>query len=177
MNDASPAVHLLTFFLPSCYQSGCKACVLHGGADGGATLSGQLDPPALSCPFTHRPICEACATIIMLWLVSFSAMAYQGDTVQPLYTFQTFKNTSSLAEASMRYRGKTKISFPHRSKIPYMEGRIWSPRSLKSTTAATMVGGPKTFWVSKAATVQRAGRTKVPRGSKRTWWTKSSRNS
>ena len=26
-------------------------------ADGGATLSGQLDPPALSCPFT-QPICE-----------------------------------------------------------------------------------------------------------------------
>ena len=83
VNDASPAVHLLTFFLPSCYHSGCNACVLHGGADGGATLSGQLDPRALSCPFTHRPICEACATIIMLWLVSFSAMAYQGDTVQP----------------------------------------------------------------------------------------------
>ena len=86
MNDASPAVHLLTFFLPSCYHSGCNACVLHGGADGGATLSGQLDPLALSCPFTHWPICEACASIIMLWLVSFSAMAYQGDTVQPLYT-------------------------------------------------------------------------------------------
>ena len=94
VNDASPAVHLLTFFLPSCYHSGCNACVLHGGADGGATLNRQLDPLALSCPFTHRPICEACATIIMLWLVSFSAMAYQGDTVQPLYTFQTFKNKS-----------------------------------------------------------------------------------
>ena len=147
MNDASPAVHLLTFFLPSCYHSGCNAWVLHGGADGGATLNRQLDPLALSCPFTHWPICEACATIIMLWLVSFSAMAYQGDTVQPLYRymFQTFKNRSSHAVASLKYRDKTKISFPYRSKIPYMEGSMGSPRSLKSTTAATMVGDQRHF--------------------------------
>ena len=129
MNDASPAVHLLTFFLPSCYHSGCNAWVLHGGADGGATLNRQLDPRALSCPFTHRPICEACATIIMLWLVSFSAMAYQGDTVQPLYMFQTFKNTSSLAVTSMRYREAEqkflpRLFFSYRSRIPYIEGSV-----------------------------------------------------
>ena len=42
-------------------------------------LSGQLDPPALSCPFT-QPICEACLRIkiIMVRLVGFSTMACQG---------------------------------------------------------------------------------------------------
>ena len=46
----------------SCYHSSCRCTPTRGqlsaGADGGATLSGQLDPPALPCPFT-QPICEA----------------------------------------------------------------------------------------------------------------------
>ena len=125
----------------------------------------------------------------MLWLVSFSAMAYQGDTVQPLYTihvsnFQKYVFTCSSFNEIQRQNKSSFLSFFSHTGVEY---HIWKG-GFHPVIEINFCGchgrGTKDNWVTgdqrhfgwpKPPKSKELGGPKC-RWDQRTRWTKSSRN-